>query len=84
MSEAVSGPTPRINHFQSGGLDCSPKRRLRQNEFWLYSKSPYHSEYGSEGCCGRCYSLVLSLLSFSRMNASISAALASMRSHCSL
>ena len=41
MSEAVSGPTPRINHFQSGGLDCSPKRRLRQNGFWIYAKSPY-------------------------------------------
>ena len=51
------------------------KRRPRQNGFWVYAKTPYRS--GS-------YSLVLSLLSFSRMNASISGALARMRSHCSL
>src|ERR1039457_2471820 len=47
-------------------------------------KSPMHSACVSEGCRGRRYSLVLSLLSFSRMNVSISGALARMRSHCSL
>ena len=52
--------------------------------FAIGGKSPYHSGSVSEGCCGHRYSLVLSLLSFSRMNASISGALARMRSHCSL
>jgi len=51
------------------GKNCS------WEEFWLYAKSPYR--LGS-------YSLVLSLLSFSRINVSISGALARMRSHCSL
>ena len=41
---------------------------------WFYGKSPYHSGCVSEGSRGRRYSLVLSLLSFSWMNASITQA----------
>ena len=65
--------------------EVRPAERSRLGEnFSLHARSPCHSGSDSEECCGRRYSLVLSLLSFSRMNASISEALASMRSHCSL
>jgi hypothetical protein len=90
-NQVVFEDSPRAQAIQVGGQSIKPLpglERWRRLTRKLFDKALLGRHWGGgssfPGHDGERYSFVLSLLSFSRMNVSISEALARIRSHCSL